>query len=438
MKTMNKRNKNINDLIDKGWNEMSNLLDERLPVPVKKSYGFRLKIAAILILLLVSASGVLYLSIQKEGKIGRAAKSINANIVQKTDINHLYDSKKDDQKSDEIIITDIKNRNLAYENNHLEIINKANDNNLVYVKNNTKYNNIVDNSPAIKSNITDIASEPLAVVLKDLNKNKIAIYLIPKIGLNTIVNSRLALKIKDFAPVVSMVKHKVKEGNSLSFGINAVSENLQSLGGAEFSFLYNYNLLGNIFLNSGLELSYLTKSKMGNSFFRTYNIKDPLLNFNTENLDIDSYLANFKSPVLRSIFIDKLVYIGIPFSISANTKNLNYSIGFKVAYLVSATNYTSNNEYHYGYNFVIKSPYSFYNSNVYNKMDYGLKIALGYNLTSKLSLNYYLNYSFSWIINSPNYQDIDLYPNALIIKYNEENRYDKNFYFGLGLKYRMK
>ena len=432
MRAMNSKNKNINDLIDRGWHDMSNLLDEKLPVYIEKKFDFRLRAAVLLVLLFVAVSGVLYFNFQKDKTVLKSGMAGNQDYVGK--LLKKIDTESTDNNS-------VENKNIAIEKNGLKNNRKIDNLNSNAVENPPEYGSAfvtkikTDSKEWGKKTILEThTSNYLAI-----NNNKIGDAVAPVIKLNSkeLIYNHPQIYINDFVPVVSMAKHRVKGENSFSAGISVVSENIQSVGGAEFSLLYNFNLIGDVYLVSGLDISYLAKQRMSNSFFRTYNIKDPLLNFNAENLDNDLYLAYFKSPVIRSIFINKLLYIGVPLMVSVQKGKMNFNIGAKVAYLVSGTNYTSNNELYYGYNFVIKSPYAFYNSNVYNKLDYGLKIGLGYNLTSKLSLNYYLNYSFSWIIDSPNYQNVDIHPGALILKYNEENRYDKNFYFGLGFNYRI-
>ncbi len=438
MKNMNNKNKNINDLIDKGWGEMSKLLDERLPVYIEKSNRDKLKLAVSLIIFLVVFLGILLMNTKRNKNIVKITGEKNRTYLKNS--NEFADFKNGlyDFSVDANLMNKIDNSNLMQPKDKTEIIGKSNITDNTIFRNNKKYTAIHENLKEKIKDIGQIIIEPKNDFLDyNTNRHEEEFLFTNNLNINSLVYCRIPVYIKDFVPVVSMVKHKVKEENTLSIEAAIVSENAQSFGGAEFSILYNYNLAGNLNLSSGVNISYLNKKRMANSFFRTYHLKDPLLNYNTENMDIESYLANFKSPVLRSIFIDKLIYIGIPVTLSFGRGKVKYNIGAKVAYLVSGTNYISKNEYHFGYNFVINSPYEFYNSNIYNKLDYGLKIGIDYNLTSKLSLSYYVNYSFSWIINSPNYQDLNFYPGALIVRYNEENRYDKNFYFGLGLKYQL-
>jgi len=433
-------NKNI---IDKGWQQMKITLDKNMPVvsPYKKPNYFLY--ALLLIPFLFIAISVYYFSSDyKSANPAQSPKimydSVNYQIA---DINNSPNN-----------INSRFNNKIKVENAQQKIAKTSNTNSKFESKNGSKKQKKYKFGDSEKNNkfIANVNTDESRTKEILFNLNETDIYsnsfvenrkikisnLLTNLNIIEIPSNNIT--IQNFNPkyfVHKTLRNKKKYHHFLA--LNLITENGKSFGGVEFAAMVKTKLFGKFSLSSGLDFDYLSKSGMENSFFKTFNIKDPLINFNTRNMKLEEYNANFNSPVLRSPFVKDLFYMGLPVVLNLDIADFEIGLGTKLSYMILGTNYYNDYNDLERYNYLLKSSDNYYKTGIYNKLDYGLIMGVGYSLTDKFIISWNFDYSMNWIISSPNFQSDKNSSGLLIYRYNEENRYDKNVYFSLGLKYKI-
>lgn len=427
---------NDNQIIDKGWEKMKMALDQKMPIESLDRKPAYYLYALLTILFLLISVGIFYYSsgfqnTNSTKPIPKTNDSIKYQIAQNINYANVKNANlKNDFARD---IVEYKTERKHFENNLKENKSTARTNQVISLNNKKTAKPIAINDNEISlttRNYSDLADRNTFSRIFDekILTNKMQLLEIQK----------RHISIEDFKPgYFERVEIKKQPKFMHSLAIHLISENGQSFGGMEIAGLVKTKLLGKLYLSSGLNVNFLTKSGMQNSFFKTYNIKDPLLNFNTRFMRIEEYNANFNSPVLRSKFVKDLCYVGIPVLLNLDFNNLELDLGVKMSYMISGTNYYNDYNDLDRYNYLLKSSDIFYKAGIYNKLDYGMLFGVNYYFSNKIAISWKFDYSLSWIINSPSYQSDKLSQGLLIYKHNEENRYDKNVYFSLGLKYNL-
>lgn len=453
---MNENKENIEMLVGRGWQNMSKILDEKLPLVSKPAFYSRNRILLLILLLIfVSVAGVYYIAspsinnknkIENNKPIENEPQTTNYNIAQ---ININADLPKDVNKSK---LKDNKSNDDFTNNSMANVDNKKSENypneiSKINIKSENIFKNTRENDFINKNNkkrLSDIIQ--LQVSSKIQKKESIrSLALIDRIDSrpSTLYYNYSLSPEFEIKPVFRHLQIVDCGNNNIQMTLNAVSENFISLGGMESGVFYKFGIGKNIGLVTGFEFSFFAKQGMQNSFFSTYNLSDPFKSGYIENSnegtqsDNLNFNQNFRSPALMSRFINKLYYIGFPMSISYSKNKYSVLAGIKISYMFHGTDYTINKGEVGGHNVVILSPTAFYNGNVYNKIDYSFVFSFDYFLTSKLALTSKINYAYSGIINSPEYQ-IDPRTERFAVARSLDQikeRYDKNVYFGLGLKY---
>ena len=455
---MNENKENIEMLVDKGWQNMSKILDNKMPV-VSKQVFFSRKRVLLLVLLLtfVSTAGVYYFTTPSNTKtenntpIEDQAQTTNYNIAQINVSSNLEEEAnkselKQDKSNDDFTnnsITNVDNKTNSIKNG----IEKSLTSNIKTKGNNFK-NAIINSSinKEINNQISSTIDENVKFSPNNLKNTTVREYALIDKLVTKIPTLQFIYSLNpefEIQPLFHHLPNLDCSNNNFQLTLNAVSENFISLGGVESGLLYKFGIGKNIGLVTGIELSFFAKQGMQNSFFSTYNLSDPFVNGYTENSNEETqsnnidFNENFRSPGLMSRFIDKLYYFGIPMSISYSKNKYSLLAGIKISYMFHGTDYTINKGEVGGHNVVILSPTAFYNGNVYNKIDYSFVLSFDYYLTNKLALTSKINYAYSGIINSP---EIQIDPRqerfAVARSFDQiKDRYDKNVYFGLGLKY---
>jgi len=456
---MNDINEKI--IIDKGWKQMSNLLDKEMPVANK--YKNQKKYALILLLLLISfATGYYFIDQghkQGSGKIDvlkktQSPKTPTSNtknnfasigIIDKESTNfNKNNTNRSNEDNGAISKIHITNKNKLSKKNIVERIEVARN----HYNQNTRESDSFD-----KTNIYN------QVLHKSDAKNK----LISGRNLNDIVlvpvlkNKYINQLSNDFElfytkPVISGTIDLTKKAifnNYFIAGISVVSENIQSFGGAESCFSYNVDLSRKIGINAGVDFSFFRKRGMTYSFLTNiFNIPPYDGRYESKKVErpngiTSRYNEDFnistRNPYALAGFIDKLYYMGLPVSIYYKNKKYRVSLGMRTSYLLKGTNFTANKNYVGGQNYVIHSDRAFINSKVYNRLGYSTFISYEYSIWRNFSISSKFNYSFTNILRSPKEQLSNDNISIFLPITNEEykNRYDKNIYFSLGLTYKL-
>lgn len=456
MKDIN--NKDMKDMIDKGWKDMSILLDEKMPVShVKRSNKLKY---LLLLLLFAFGTGVYFILNDSFGKGEINNHKIDSNERKEAkDINSFAKIELKDSKATTVSITpttSIEGTNLNNkENNNDKIEAQRNlldsDSNIekrnVKIKykttteNKNRFNKRSDSNNSdefVKTKTEDPTVERKST--KSFNQeitNKIALLSLNEIKVNSIELPAPIMSSNIFFNRNRCLKY------DLVFNLNAISENLKSLGGFNSGLTLNYNFNRSFSIETGLGFSYFQKRGMTNSFLTTFNIKpvfDPQRWDNPRQIgsrDNTAFNIGVRSPYVMSRFIRELYYIDLPISVRYRVNKYSVSLGMKASYLVSGTNYTANKDFYAGQNFVIYSNKAFYNSRVYNRLNYSLIFSFDYDITNRIKLSTGFNYSSTGLINRPENQlnKNNEFDYRIDEKY--KDRYDKNIYFSLGMKCRI-
>lgn len=454
---MNENKENIEMLVEKGWQSMSNILDNKMPVSSKPVFLTRKRVLLLVLLLIfVSTAGIYYFktlantktNIKNNIQTEEQTQTTNYNIAQINTNTDLDNEANQSEFSDEIVKNDNTYSSISQDitNSKKNRIEKSSSINDISQSN---FQNIIQNvfkNTDLDKQLTSNKEENLEINNMSVENSNLHKYTL----LDKLITRLPTLQfIYSFDPEfeIQPVFHHLPisecSNNNFQLTLNAVSENVMSLGGLESGLLYKFGIGNNIGLVTGIEFSFFAKQGMQNSFFSTYNLSDPFLNgYNvntneeTQSNNLD-YNQNFRSPALMSKFIDKLYYLGIPMSISYSKNKYSLLAGIKISYMFHGTNYIINKGEVGGHNVVILSPTAFYNGNVFNKIDYSFILSFDYYLTNKLALTSKINYAYSGIIKSPEIQ-IDPRKERFAVARSFDQvreRYDKNVYFGLGLKY---
>lgn len=465
---MNK-DKNI-DIINRGWGEMSNLLDKAMPIGSTNSLFGRKRVAFLLLLFLfISIGGFFYIFnysklkkehnevIQKESIVNSSINSFaaidNANSNGNANNNDNVNSN-DDRNNQSFIQSEDKIVEPKNETKQVRTINRPNNSDLVSrtsQRSSIKQNLVTVNKSIFKqgelagnlksNNITSLVDFHKR---EDIQITRLEALIIPKLE-NTYVLS-YSDKIK---PVLLFKNMRKCFGKALSFDLRGISEDFRSFGGIEGGFQYQIKMSNNIGVGIGVDFSYFRKQGMNNAFFTNVlnhpdydgsNELDKIRPLGVNTRYKEEFNLTTRNPYTMSGFINELYYIGIPIGVFYNKNKFEIAFGLKIAYMLKGTNFTANKNLIGGQNYVIYSPAAFYNSNVYSRFDYSTYLAFDYSISRNIAITSKFNYSFSRIINSPKDQIQNNYRTAIIdvIEDRYNNRFDSNTFFSLGLKYKFK
>jgi len=453
---MNKDNE-LKDLIDKGWEDMSSLLDTAMPV--KKAKAF--KRVYLLLLLLFVFSGIGYFAFDSfESKDKLKTKDVdsvkkdklkNANsFVQLDSEKNIENTSIGEYKENLIQANSTGVPNYHEIGNVKEVISKSTqniikNNNKIVSDNHLKQGKIADgNAKAENNSIGDYL-----VMNEIIEKNRVKAHVekeqTKEVTKLSVIGFKELKSKTDLKLPINFTFEKLENVTcsncAVDLNINLVSEDVKSIGGMAGDITYRYAINRRIGVSSGIGISYFRKQGMTNSFLTAFNIKsefDPRRLDNSHgisNRDIFAYNSAFRSPYILSRFINELYYVDLPVSMYFKMKKFSISLGIKLSYLFTGTNFTSNKNFYAGRNIVIYSDKAFFNSNIYNKFNYSTVISFDYNITNKIILTSGFNYSSIGIIKNPEDQlNVD---GEIKQRSKYKDRYDKNVYLFMGMKYRI-
>ncbi len=448
-------------LMDKGWKEMSKVLDAEMPIQINNNRIFYKKLALIIFLLLISLGGGFYMldnnAKQKklnQEKIKENRKSQFINNFAKIE-NNLKESKGLEESSN-VRIKHVVSMNIASYNGIAKSVASESTqsigvSSLVVGKNEHELANRgvdgqyserkIDDIGLIDDDFLNIKTKNLTDLLA-VNRLPLNIEELEKEDFELLYKG--SIDSRSYSGIKKYIFNKY-----FTASLSVVSEDLTSFGGAESGVGYNIDFSNKIGFNAGFSFSFLRKNGMTNSFI-TNILNVPAYDGSNEKYKViregrlgprynKEFNISTRNPYTLGGFIDNLYYVGMPVAFYYNSKVFKLSIGLKASYLVKGTNFTANKNYVGGQNYVIYSDKAFFNSKVYNRIDYSTFISFDFAFWKRLSLDMKFNYSFSNILSSPEVQlsaDRDhFFTSSIENKY--KDRYDNNIYFTLGIKYKL-
>ncbi len=441
---MNKYDKQNKEFVDRGWQQMSLLLDEAMPV--KKGYGIKKYLLLLLLLILVGVGAYFVVdnhndkqqNIESKSAEYYAKNDIEKGNIDKNNKSEIVSSESETVSALSDIQTDIdENRNLSKtRQNKIQKENKNNQpRNYKNIKNtvDVTYNN---QNLIVKNTAAEILKiKPIEKNIED-NKNDLFITTQDITTRQSFISSNV--NPPDINRVFIAFVKKPCTDYLYEIDLSVVSENLKSIGGFEIGINRNFALTDNFYIGSGLQYSFYKKYRTNTSFFKTYSkSSDYNETDNGTEGGIENFNNNFRSPGVLSNFIDELHYLSIPVTVNYKTSKFIYSIGVRVSSMIYGKNYIADKQRLLDYNVIINSEDAFYDKGIFNKIDYSFALGVSYSLSKKLSISAKANYSYIGIINSGNISPRSSYQYMEARDIQFKGRFDKNVYLGLGIKYRF-
>ncbi len=438
---MSKYDKQNKELVDRGWEEMSLLLDEAMPV--KKGYSAK-KYLFLLLLLILAGGGVYFTVDSHYGRQDSEYESIEEYTkIDTKKANTDQNNKSQISEIEEEIGSSISNTEQDANGNENFLktrqirIQKQNNNNK-----NSRLKNYesIENSVQVNHNDQELAlinTDETIAGIEQKEKNKL-FKLTQHIATKQLFVRTYTNPLNIDRVFMAFVKSPCTD-YLYETDLNVVSENLKSIGGFEIGVNRNFALMDNFYISSGLQYSFYKKYRTNTSFFKTYmQSGDFGKPYGDNKGSVTSFNNNFRSPQVLSNFIDELHYLSIPVTVNYKTSRITYSIGLRVSYMIYGENYIADKQRFLDYNVIINSKDVFYNGDIFNKVDYSFTFGVSYSLSQKLYVSAKANYSYVGIINSDNISQgryTRQYTLARDIQL--RGRFDKNVYFALGFKYRF-
>lgn len=437
-------------LIDKGWNEMSTLLDREMPLDKSVKSNSSTVFALLLLLLFLGIGGGYYMTINNKAHLKKDTIEKKKSISNKNNFADIVASSSNYPVGKKNSIN--KNNNNTIDQKALDKSKKNQDdskgleNKIQLIVSTGIYDNaLIGSFTKMKS----MAKYENAMPIDKLDEKQLTINKIDNIAMEVSGEDFTLLYTKKITPVYLHFKNKKHFSKTFSLGSAIVSENLTSFGGMESGVEFELGLTNKIGLTTGVDFSFFKKKGMHNSFLTNiFSVKPYDGRYEDDKVsERDLFSTRYKeqfniatrNPYTLSGFVDELYYVGLPVSIYYKAKNLRFSIGFKTSFLIYGTNFTSNKNFVGGQNYIISSNRAFINSKVYNRFDYSSFVAFDWRVYKNFSLSTKFSCSFVHILSDPEMQlkniSRSLFTFRTVDQY--KDRYDNNIYFSLGIKYKL-
>ncbi|MEZ4906374.1 MAG: hypothetical protein R2771_01730 [Saprospiraceae bacterium] len=392
-----------NDILNRGWSEMSKSLDHNLPLKTNKfHFKSRYYYTAALVLLLI---GSMMISVNNSTSFFDKFSNNHISIVDSSENKNHKTNPKENEFLNSDINTDAINTN---ELNEITINGYSqNTNNIIKPK---KIDIIQENQ---ENRIIDLENSTGEDNFNNYTVN------------NQLNNSQYP----DFG------KNKKIKHNTISISVNSINENFASIGGFDGGINYSYKMNNKIGFMAGIEHSIFSKSRIDYELDNSSNnIPIPVQRAETNNSELAGADENIQ---------DKLYYVGIPLGVMYSFNKFTLSAGVKVSYLLNNI-YDENQNSDIVRNNNLSSislSDNYQNQSIYNKFDYSFILGFQYQVLKNVSVFSKLNLAYYNILNSNYYEQGNLSDYYIASDLNDNSskeKKDRNIYFGFGVKYDIK
>lgn len=218
---------------------------------------------------------------------------------------------------------------------------------------------------------------------------------------------------------------KKNKQNNLSFYFNSVNKDFVSLAGLDGALSFTYAITEKLGFCTGIEHTLLTEE---------INIDEKKFIYNYYNIDLN-YGSKDYIFVKPGFVKNKMYYLGIPVSLLYRVNNVAFSAGFKVSYLL-IEKYPEIPDF--GENFEEFRIVAFENpkfKNVKDNFDYSMVFRLEFKVKDNISVFSKFNYSLKDVFNSQGKPKYNPYYPVAQSKSIIPDDNSKDYYFGFGIKY---